>query len=293
MNYVEALRHEVQAMAKGAIEALPTLAIALVILLLTWIVAKFAVKISDRITGRTSMRTDLKQLIDTLVRLLIWIVGIVIALTIAVPSFTPGGAVAGLGVGAVAIGFAFQDIFENFLAGVLLMLRDKMNVGDIIEAEGIMGRVEKTTLRETHIRQLSNELTVVPNSLLFKNPVKILTDDTIRRNEIIVGVSYDTDLEKAQAIILGAVESVEAVNTDRPAIVYAQEFNSSSIDFLVQWWAQSTPRDLRQTKSEIVMAVKKALDDAGIEIPFPYVTHTFKESVPLKRIDTDSDGKAA
>jgi len=261
----------------GFVQKVPTLAIALLILLVTMIVARSAVRIADWITRRSTLREDLKKLIDTLVKLSIWIVGGVIALTIMIPSFTLSSAVAGLGIGAIAIGFAFQDIFENFLAGVVLAVRDKMNVGDTIEAEGILGKVEKTSLRETHIRQLSNELTIVPNSLLFKNPVKILTDDNVRRNEVIVGVSYDADLEQAQSVILDAVNSVEAVNNDRPPIVYAQEFNASSIDFLVQWWAKPAPRDLRETKSEVVIAVKKALDQAGIEIPFPQVTTTVRQ----------------
>lgn len=291
MNYIETLRNQVDLMAKGFVQALPSIAIAVVILIVTWLVAKGAVKIADRLTGKTHIREDLKALVETLVKLAIWIVGLLIAATAAIPSFTPAGAFAGLGIGAVAIGFAFQDIFENFLAGVLIMLREKMRLGDLIECEGILGKVEKITLRETHVRQLSNELTVVPNSMLFKNPVKILTDEVIRRNEVVIGVSYDTDLEQAQDIILKTVEGIEAVNDEKPVIVYAQEFNSSSIDFLVQWWAKSTPRDLRQTKSEIIIAVKKALDSAGIEIPFPYITHTFKENVPLAKVAPE--GQAA
>ena len=224
-------------------------------------------------------------------KLLIWIVGSVIALTIAIPSFTLGGAVAGLGVGALAIGFAFQDIFENFLAGVLLMLRDKMNVGDVIEFEGIRGRVEKTTLRETHIRQLSNELTVVPNSMLFKNPVQILTDQTMRRTEVIVGVSYDTDLEEAIPVIDKAVRSVDHVILDKPVEIFATEFNSSSVDFLVRFWCESKPRDIWETKSFAIRAIKRALDDAGIEIPFPYITHTFKEDVPLRQVGANDDSR--
>lgn len=289
MNYVETLRNELEGMARGAVEMLPTLVIALIILLVTWLVARSAVKIADKITGRTELRTDLKRLIDTMIKLGIWVIGLTVALTIAIPSFTLGGAVAGLGVGALAIGFAFQDIFENFLAGVLLMLRDKMNVGDVIEAEGIMGKVEKTTLRETHIRQLSNELTVVPNSLLFKNPVKILTDESIRRDEIVVGVSYDTDLEHALDVISGTMKEIEEIRHDRPVDVFAQEFNSSSVDFLVRYWTESKPRDLRETKSIVVRRIKRALDDAGIEIPFPYVTHTFKEAVPLLRAKASND----
>jgi small-conductance mechanosensitive channel len=74
-------------------------------------------------------------------RLLIWLVGLLIAATLVVPGLTPASLFAGLGVGAVAIGFAFQDIFQNFLAGVLIMIREKMRIGDTIECQGISGRV--------------------------------------------------------------------------------------------------------------------------------------------------------
>ncbi|MGE4306812.1 MAG: mechanosensitive ion channel family protein [Novosphingobium sp.] len=283
MNYVAILQDELEAMGKAFVQALPSLIIALVVLFATWVVARIAVSAVSRLTGRTTLRDDLKQLIDTLIRLVVWIFGVLIALTVAIPSFTPAGAFASLGVGALAIGFAFQDIFENFLAGVLIMLREKMNIGDTIECEGLLGKVEKITLRETHIRQFSGELTVVPNSMLFKNPVEIYTDQPLRRFDIVVGVSYDTDLSKAQPVIHSAVESIEAVDKEKGVVVFAQEFNSSSVDFLVQWWTNTVDQDLRQTKSEIVFAVKAALDDAGIEIPFPYVTNTFKEPLPVQK----------
>ncbi len=268
----------------GFIAILPNLAIALLVLFLTWIVAKFAVRIADKLTGKSNMREDLRQLVETLVRLFIWLVGIMLALIVAIPGFTPTGMIAGLGIGALAIGFAFQDIFENFLAGILIMLREKMRIGDLIEVEGVLGKVEKITLRETYIRQLSNELTIMPNSMLFKNAVKILTDDTVRRNEVVVGVSYDTDLEVAQKAIEEAMKTVDAVVQDRPVIVYAQEFGGSSIDFLVQWYAQSAARDLRQTKSEAIKAIKKGLDAAGIDIPFPIQTNYFPEPLRIEQV---------
>ena len=270
-------------MARSFVQALPSLAIALIILTITWVIARSAVRITDRLTRHTHIREDLKQLLDTMVRLAIWIVGALIALTVAVPSFTPASAFAGLGVGALAVGFAFQDIFENFLAGVLIMLREKMRINDLIECQGISGRVERITLRETHLRQLSNELTIVPNSVIFKNPVKILTDEIVRRDEITVGVAYDADLEQAQQVIHDAVQGLETVNQDKPVLVVARTFGASSVDFLVQWWAPATPRDMRLTRSEVVIAVKKALDAAGIEIPYPYVTNTFKEPLQLER----------
>lgn len=287
MNYIGTLRNEVQEMAQGAVALLPNLVIALVVLFVTWIAAKFALRIADLIIGRTKLRASLRNLINTMVKLAIWLLGLMIALTILMPGLTPASLVAGLGIGAVAIGFAFQDIFENFLAGVLIMVREKMRIGDVIECEGISGKVEYITLRETHVRKLSGELTIVPNSILFKNPVEIFTDEVKRRHEIVAGVSYDTDLDEAAAVIRKAVEGVEQVDKDKGVDVFAMEFNSSSVDFNVRWWAGSTPRNMHESRDAVVRAIKRALDDAGIEIPFPYVTHTFKEALPIERPAAD------
>ena len=284
MDYVGTLRDQLRSMAEGFVAALPSIAIALFILFVTWIVARFAVRISDLIVGRTEIRASLKNLIDTLVKLAIWIIGLFVAAVIVMPDLTPASLLAGLGIGAVAIGFAFQDIFENFLAGVLIMVREKMRIGDVIECEGITGKVEHITLRETHVRKLSGELTVVPNSILFKNPVEIFTDKDERRHEVVVGVSYDTNLDHAADVIQRAVEGVEDVLASKGIDIFAQEFNSSSVDFLVRWWAGSTPRSGWESKDKVVRAIKAALDDAGIEIPFPYVTHTFKETVPVSQL---------
>ena len=283
MSYIATLREQVQAMATGFVAALPSIAIALLVLLVTWILARFAAKIADMLVGRTEIRPSLKSLIDTLVKLAIWLIGIMIAAIVVMPTLTPASLIAGLGIGAVAIGFAFQDIFENFLAGVLIMLREKMRIGDVIECEGIVGKVERITLRETHVRRLSGELTIVPNSMIFKNPVEILTDELKRRHEIVVGVSYDTNLDHAADVIRRSVEAVGGMDIDMGLDIFAQEFNSSSVDFLVRWWAGSTPRAGWESKDKVVRAIKAGLDAAEIEIPFPYVTHTFKERVPLGR----------
>ncbi|MEE4200546.1 mechanosensitive ion channel family protein [Erythrobacter sp.] len=275
------LTDQLNDMGSEFVRALPSLGIALVILIITAIIAGFAVKIADAIVGKTTLRPSLRNLIETLVKLAVWLLGILIAMIVVFPGLTVGSLVAGLGIGAVAIGFAFQDIFENFLAGVLIMIRDKMRIGDVIECQEIIGKVEHITLRETHIRALSGELTVVPNSILFKNPVEILTDTEKRRHDVVIGVSYDTDLDEAAEVIRKAVSAVEDVDTEKGLDIFAQEFNSSSVDFLVRWWSGSTPRAGWESKDKVVRAIKRGLDDAGIEIPFPYVTHTFKEKVPL------------
>ena len=283
VNTLATLQDQLVDMGEGFVRALPNMAIALVIILITWIVARIAVRGVSRAIGKTDMRPSLQNLIDTVVKLGIWIIGLMIALIVVMPGMTPASLIAGLGIGAVAIGFAFQDIFENFLAGVLIMLREKMRIGDVIECEGIKGKVEHITLRETHVRKLSGELTIVPNSMIFKNPVEILTDEQVRRHEVVAGVSYDTDLDHAAEVIRKAVEAVEGIEKDKGVDIFATTFNSSSVDFLVRWHAGSTPRDGGESKDKVVRAIKRGLDEAGIEIPFPYITHTFKERVPLGR----------
>lgn len=287
MNYVDTIADQLNSMAESFFASLPNFAIALIVLLFTWLVARFAIRIADAITGKSSLRPSLRALIETLVKLGIWLVGLMLAMIIVLPGFTPASLIAGLGIGAVAIGFAFQDIFENFFAGVLIMLREKMRIGDIIECEGITGKVEHITLRETYVRKLSGEVTLVPNSILFKNPVEILTDETQRRHDVVTGVSYDTDLDHAASVIRKSVEDVEGIDAAKGIDIFASEFNSSSVDFTVRWWAGSKPRDMWESRDAVIRAIKRGFDDAGIEIPFPYVTHTFKEPVPIKGPSND------
>lgn len=264
-----------------SLAALPSLVIATAILVLTWLIAKGAGMISRKITGQTELRGSLRHLLQKTVKLVIWIIGLMIAAVVVFPDFTPASLIAGLGIGTVAVGFAFKDIFENFFAGVMIMLREKMQLGDVVEVEGILGTVEYISLRETHIRQFSGELTILPNATLFKSPVQIWTDKPKRRFEVEIGVSYDTDLDRASQVIRDAVEACELVDKEQTVYVLAHNFNSSSVDFLVRWWAASSGAESALNRDQVLRAIKAALDGAKIEIPFPYVTHTFKEEVPI------------
>lgn len=289
MDIATILLRRVRDMGTDLIRILPQLGIAIVLLAITFFVAKSARRIAERLLGRTELRGSLVNLVETLVGVAIWVVGLLIALSIVLPGVTPANILAVLGLGSVAVGFAFKDIFENFLAGVLIMLRKQMRIGDFIRCQDVEGRIEMISLRDTHLRHLSNELVVVPNAYLFKNPVEVVTQGQFRRHEIEVGVAYDVDLEIARKVILDAVTALDAVEADRPVEVYAKEFGDSSINFLVRWWAGSKPVDLHRSRDEVVRAIKRALDDAGIEIPFPYRTLTFKEPLTLGRSPQETD----
>jgi len=282
---INTLTDQINSIIQGTVALLPALGVAAVILIITWIVAKFGNSITHKLTGKTDLKPSLRNLAEVTVRLAIWVAGTLLAAMVVFPNFSPAGVIAGLGIGAVAIGFAFQDFFENFLSGVMIMLRDNMQVGDVIKADDIYGKVQFISLRETHIRAFSGELHVVPNSMLFKNPVEVETAEDERRFEVIVGVSYDTDLDEADKVIRAAVEKVDLVNNDKPIQVLADTFNSSSVDFRVRWWASAYRPEAVINRDRVIRSIKRSLDDAGIEIPFPYITHTFKEKVPLKEAE--------
>jgi small-conductance mechanosensitive channel len=265
VNYLKTLDDQINAMVKGFIQHVPSLTIALFVLILAWLLAKSAVRIADRLTRNTKMRDNLKQLVETIVRMTIWVVGLLVAATISMPGMTPASLFAGLGIGALAIGFAFQDIFENFLAGVLIMVRDRMRIGDTIECQSITGKVERITLRETHIRAPTNELTIVPNSVLFKNPVKITTDLPHRRFETIVSVVSDHDLDAAADCIKQALEAIEDLDHTHPVEVFAHEFKPGAVDFLVRWWSAARAQDFA-IRDQVIRRIKQAFDETRIVI---------------------------
>ncbi len=287
MDFLDIFLDRTNELLTGFIRVLPQLGIALFVILLTWVAARIARRIVNRLLRHGEFRGTLIRLFETLVGVLIWTIGLLIASSIVFPGITPANLLAVLGLGSVAVGFAFKDIFENFLAGILIMLRKKVNIGDVIECEAVEGRVEQITLRDTYLRHLSNELVLVPNAYLFKNPLKILTDAPLRRHEVEVGVAYDVDLEKAAAVIAGAVATIGIVETNRPVEVFATEFGDNSINFLIRWWAGSTPVQAHASRDKVIRAVKSALDNAGMEIPFPQRTVWFRDPLQIARNQSD------
>ena len=279
---IEDLKTEVENMASAFFKSLPNLTIALVILIVTLIAGRIVRAIVSTAMHRARVRDALVTLAQNLISIAAWIVGVAIAMTVIFPSVSPSDIIAGLGLTSVAIGFAFKDVFENFLAGVIILGREKLRIGDVIECEDVYGRVESILIRETHVRETDGELVIVPNSYLFKNPVNIETDRTLKRQELVVGVDYDTDMRKAKSVLQDALASCESVEQSETMDVQCVSFGGSSIDFKLLWWSGSRPADQRATYDEVAFAVKDALDDAGITIPFPQSTLSFrKEAVPI------------
>jgi small-conductance mechanosensitive channel len=285
----EVIRNRLEDMGTGFLKVLPNLILGFIALVIFALLARFAQRLASKIARKSRLRRSLVDLIAQLVYTAMWILGILVAMTIVFPSVKPGSLLAGLGITGIVLGFAFKDIVENFIAGVLILWRFPIEIGDWIEVNDIEGRVERINIRMTELRQVDGDLVIMPNATLFTNPVINWTNLEDRRTTIIVGVAYDEDVGESRQVIQEAVKACETVRRSaaRPVQIFAQEFASSSINFEVTWWTGSTPVEIRKSRDEVVQAVKEALDTAGIEIPFPYRTLTFKEPLPISRTGSD------
>ena len=277
---INTLTHSLGTMIDGVIAMLPQLVLALLVLIATWALVNLADRLVSQIMVKARLRESLRDLMRIAVRMGVWFGGLVVAAGIVFPGFGFAQLVATAGLASIAIGFAFQNIFENFFAGILILWRFPFENGDFIEVDGIKGRVEDVEVRMTLIRQTDGDLVLVPNSTIFRNNVIVYTNRPNRRIETVVGVAYGESVTEAREVILQAVKACSTVAAHPAPEVLATAFGSSSIDFDVLWYTGNKPIDERRSRAQVIEAIKTALDDAGIEIPYPYRTLVFSPNEP-------------
>ena len=205
------------------------------------------------------------------------VVGLYFALTVL--RLQVGPLIGALGLAGLAIAFAFQDILENFIAGLLMLMRRPIKVGDEMESSGYKGDVNDMTLRAVALDTFDGDRVYIPNSMVWKNPLVNFTETPLRRTTLVVGVAYRTDLDRAQQVLQEAINNVPGVVIPPRATVEFVEFNNSSIDFYVRYWHASDRPSLWAVRDRAGRAMKRALDAAGIEIPFPQRTLWFPEGL--------------
>ncbi len=259
----------------NSVETLPALVFAIVILFLTRFAAKLTRKFAVAAGNRAIRSQSLRSLLVQMSSVGTWVVGILAACVFAFPDLRLGDIVGLLGLGSVAIGFAFQDIFKNFLAGVLLLLREPFRLHDQIIVNDFEGTVEEIDIRVTKILTYQGERVLVPNSIVFTSAVQVLTALPHRRTDLAMGVDYNTSLPHVIDILLKTVSEVEGV-FDNPALeIDVVGFGESSIDLMVRYWTLPQKKHVRRIQTQVMIAIKEAFDQAEIGIPYPIRTLHF------------------
>ncbi|HSM70590.1 MAG TPA: mechanosensitive ion channel domain-containing protein, partial [Anaerolineales bacterium] len=221
-------------------------------------------------------RTDKVELSEQLMpflRRVIVIILAVIAIIMLLGHFEVdvSGFVATLGIGSLAIALAAQAALSDTISGFVIMIDRPYRIGDRIEIQDLdtWGDVMDIGLRSTHIRTRDNRMVIVPNSVIAKSLiVNYSYPSSEYRIENHVGVAYGTDIEKARQVITDAVKTVDGVLVDKPVEALFLEFGDSALTFRIRWWLDSYV-DTRRMFDSVNTAVYQALNEAGIDIPFP------------------------
>lgn len=267
-NPVDELQNTFQEILEGVLETLPLIGIALVVLLVTYFVAR-----GVRSLLRSRLAQDRNESFARVFSKLgfgaVMAMGVLIAITVVFPSVDPGDLIAGLGVFSVAIGFAFQDILSNLLAGILILLRQPFEIGDQIEVEGQIGTVEDITIRETQLKTFGGEKIVIPNAEVYQSVVRVQTAYGPKRTVLVVGLDDHEDQDNATSVVMDAVTSVEGVESDPAPQVFFTGFGDSTTNFDLRYWTEPEQATVREVQDKVVRAVSKALKDAGIDMPSP------------------------
>ncbi|HEY9768841.1 MAG TPA: mechanosensitive ion channel family protein [Coleofasciculaceae cyanobacterium] len=256
----------------SAVKVFPAIITALIIVMLTRYAAKFAKNVADQVGQKTLKSKSLQSLLHKAANITTWIVGVVLACVVAFPGLRLGDIIATLGLGSVAIGFAFQDIFKNFLSGILILIQRPFRIDDQIVVGDYEGTVEQIDIRTTMIRTYTGERILMPNSELFTSAVRVRTAYSKRRSDLAVGVDYNTSLTEAKQILQRTIERVEGVLNKPIPEIDLVGFGDSSIDLIVRYWTKPRQQQVRQVQTEAIMAIKSALDAASISIPYPIRT---------------------
>ncbi|WP_367108528.1 mechanosensitive ion channel family protein [uncultured Psychrobacter sp.] len=255
------------------VERIPYFIAALAVMLVFWLLSIIFKKLVHKILGSHSRHQNLVKVFQRVGSALIFFVGFMIAMVVAIPGFTPAKLIGALGIGSVAIGFAFKDIFQNLLSGILLLLSEPFRIGDQIVSGDYEGTVEDIKIRATTIRTYDGRQVVIPNSDLYTSALTVNTAYKQRRLQVAVGIGYEDDIETAKMEILQALNRADTVSKKAEPSVIATGFGGSSMDLTVRWFIDNgTQANKVASIHQVIVEVKKALDNADINIPFPIRT---------------------
>ena len=249
---------------------IPSIIIAFIVFFIFFFVGKIVRNIIRKVAERNRQHYNLGLVLGRLAQGIIFFVGLLIALVIAIPGFTPGQLVNVLGLSSVAFGFAFRDILQNFLAGILILLSEPFRIGDQIKVNEFEGTVKEIQTRATFIHTYDGRTVVIPNSNLFTNSVTVNTANDKRRMQYDVGIGYSDSISEAKKVMLEVLNSIPDVMSDPAPDAIVVDLAGSSVNIRIRYWIHP-PRqaDVLNTQDIVLEKVKNALTEAGIDLPFP------------------------
>ncbi len=253
------------------VDNLPQLLFKLTLFLLVLWLAVLLSRLTRRLVAEGLKRSNLKvsrllrNMIVSSAGGLVLVLGVLFGL--AQLGISVGPLLAGLGIAGFIVGFALQDTLGNFAAGLMILFYRPYDVGDVVEAGGVFGKVGQMSLVNTTILTFDNQTLVMPNSKIWGDVIKNVTAQDQRRVDMTFGIGYGDDVPRAEKVLAEIVTGHDKVLTDPAPVVRLHTLNESSVDFIVRPWVRTD--DYWDVYWDITRAVKIRFDEEGISIPFP------------------------
>jgi small conductance mechanosensitive channel len=269
--FVSLLQQSGQAMVDSLIKGGPDFLLKVLIFFLVILVSRKLAKVVQKLVeaGLRRSQVDLSQLLRNTVvwaaRQTVLVLGMLIALSQIGISLGP--VLAGLGVAGFVIGFAMQDTLSNFASGMMILVYRPFDMGDVVEAGGVSGKVKNMSLVSTTILTFDNQTMVVPNNKIWGDVIKNVTSQRTRRVDLVFGISYDDDITKAEQVLKDIVEADARVLKKPEPTIKLHELGDSSMNFIVRPWVKTA--DYWDVYWDLTRAVKLRFDREQISIPYP------------------------
>ncbi|WP_242153936.1 mechanosensitive ion channel family protein [Sphingomonas sp. BAUL-RG-20F-R05-02] len=263
---------------------LPNIVGGLLFVVLAWFVGKLVAAGVRRAFHHKNL-IDLGGVLASLTFGLVVAASVMIAAVIIFPSVKPATIISSLGIGSVAIGFAFKDILQNLLAGILLLVNRPYRRGDQIVVKDFEGTVEHIQSRATLIKTYDGRRVIIPNSDVYTSPVTVNTAFPVRRDQFDIGIGYGDKPDRAITIFTEAIAKVDGVEVDPAPEVLPWGLDANWVTLRARWWSQSKRTNIVHLRARVILAIWHAAAENGIDLPFPTQQILFHDQTE----ETDGD----
>ncbi len=271
----------IRELAVALIALVPRVMVAIVFLIIAYVAYRAARRVVVGSLSRVSVDSSIRELVTVVLKWVIMGFGLVIAFNQVGLPIT--ALLAGVSLIGLAIGFAAQETISNLIAAVVIIWDRPFKVGDWIAIEDTFGEVQRVTFRSTRILNLDGEVVVLPNVTMLSSRLTNHTTHPIQRVNVAVGIAYSADIDKARQVLLGLVKDDPSIEKDPPPRVHVVALGSSSVDLVLRFWIKDeSEQNLREW--EFLERAKKALDAAGIAIPFPHLQLLLEQTDAVKTL---------
>ncbi len=292
MEILEDIKAQVLSYYDAFIAAIPKIGIAIVIVAIVYLFLNFVRRKVILLVKRNAKDKLLANFFDSSSRIAVKLICLLMFLYLIGHSAIAGTILGAATVSSFVIGFAFKDIAENFLAGVIMAFSRPFNVGDTVMTGQVEGRIIGLSLRETHIKTGDGKDVFVPNGQIIKSPLFNYTIDGYMRRSFVIGLDYGSDIEKARSIIIDVLNNSEGVlsETKKPNTLI-KEFGPSTINIEVQIWVNTFDKSMgaSEIQSQAMRRVLNKLEEEGINLPGDVIELKNYKDLPISTGSTSQN----